>query len=284
MRSERRVVASATLVVLLMASISACIATGTRSEVAGQPSQHLRELYGVALSIIRPDYFVDLDADSVRNVRAEKDEILIAVESIPQTGFDSAGAGTRKEVTIRTDTEGDLDFHPLEKDDATYTLERYMAGKGRNELAKRQVAHVLKWMDDDHFMVTVIVELKRGMTDEELEKADLGGAQKALFPAGGGRLPIAWADSNCRYLSLAECDDSVVKPFRAWLANLTASDRELLLRKRIALDYLERLAGDGRVAGLMYDLALPSGMLSVVNNPEVRAVYLTGVQLRKPIS
>ncbi|MEV0974489.1 hypothetical protein [Microtetraspora glauca] len=277
--------ASAILTGALVALASGCTVNtnDTSTKKSDQSPQHLVELYGIALSIIHPDYYVGLDGAPVRDIQTNKTEIPIAIEAIPQTGFDSGGVDTREVAIVRTNTEGDLVFPRLKGNDATSTLKRYLAGQGRTEKSKRQVAQVLEGLDDEHFAVTVIIELRHPMSDEELEKASLDGAQKVLFPMTQSGLPIAWTDSNCTYSSL-DCDGpSPVKHFRTWLAQLTKSDRDLLIKKRVYPDQLLRLTEGGRVAGLMYDLTLPTGMLSVVNNPNVRAAYLAGVQLRKPI-
>lgn len=144
---------------------------------------------------------------------------------------------------------------------------------------------MLKGLDDDHFAVSVIVELRHEMSDEELERKNLSDAQKALFPAIlDSGLPATWASSNCDQLSLPECDHGgPVKQFRSWLAKLTPADRDLLLKKGIDAGHLESVLREGKVAGLMYDLTLPEGALKLIGSSDVRAAYLVGVQLRRPI-
>lgn len=289
--SPRALIAAIASLFIFVTSCSSSVPVATSTEPklpSPKEQERLKALYGVALSIMRPDYDVDhsIAVESSPGGSSGGNPLEIDMYQVPGYGYSIGQGGRGREtVAIRPGVGGD-DVSQLSGTDATDTLRMYIQGTGRGASAMKKVNRVLDGLKFEYVAVSAIAELVHPMSDEEREVAGLDDAEKALFDSVGLQgLPIAWDSDSCIPLKLKECTDpgGFVSPFRAWVGSLSQRDREFLRFKGIDVAQLETAAANSKTKGLMWDSTNPEGVRELVRNPKIRAVYLIGIMLRKPI-
>ncbi|MEV8636772.1 hypothetical protein AB0395_34535 [Streptosporangium sp. NPDC051023] len=265
--------------VLLLVTTSAC---ESPADPNPKESERQRAVYGMAWSLINPDYGVGF-ADRPPTRQDGMTTIPLTVSRIPGE-FTEADTPVRQSVDVQVNNiVGELSVPSLERTGTTLALERYVAGTGRSPQAKREVERMLTGLDDKHFAVTVLAELTEPMTEDDLERQGLS-ASTILLGQGAAKKPLGWKQENCEVLKTADCPDvSPMRSFRSWVATIGPPDAKALRSWRLSADSLRSIANSGKISGLMDDLTMPSAALAYIRSSHVRAVYLAAILLRQPV-